>query len=71
VLFDKVAAPPDHCQFPRRLWHGYVREVLFVNSDWKAVPVQQWPEFSRQQVELLVKEGFTREHAQELYDQVR
>jgi hypothetical protein len=71
LLFDKVAAPPDHCQFPGRLWRGYVREVCFVAGDWRMVPVAEWPEFARQQVELLVQAGFPRPQAQQLYEQVR
>jgi hypothetical protein len=71
ILFDKVAAPPDHCHFPRRLWWGFVREVCFVDGDWRMVPIGEWPDFSRRQVELLVATGFPRAQAQQLYDQVR
>ena len=69
ILFDKVAAPPDHCHFPRRLWHGFARDVGFVDGSWRSVSVLQWPEFVRQQVDLLVKAGFTKEQAQRLYSQ--
>ena len=71
VLFDKVAAPPDHCHFPRRLWWGFVREVCFVDGSWRTVPAGQWPDFARQQVELLVAAGFPRAQAQQLYGQVK
>jgi hypothetical protein len=71
VLFDKIAAPPDHCQFPRRLWAGFVREVCFVDGDWRMVPVAEWPEFARQQVDLLVAAGFSRARAQQLYSEVK
>ncbi len=71
ILFDKVAAPPDHCHFPRRLWHGFSRDVAFVDGDWRSVPVEKWPKFVREQVELLVRAGFTRDQAQRLYDQAK
>ncbi len=71
ILFDKVAAPPDHCHFPRRLWAGYVREVCFIDGTWRTVPVREWANFAHQQVELLVEAGFSRTQAQQLYDQVR
>ena len=71
ILFDKVAAPPDHSHFPQRLWRGSVREVCFVDGDWRAVPVERWPAFAEEQVSLLVQAGFAKEHALELYSQVR
>jgi hypothetical protein len=66
ILFDKVAAPPDHCHFPGRLCRGFVREVTFVNGSWETVPVGQWSAFARQQIELLVAAGFSRAQAQQL-----
>lgn len=71
ILFDKIAAPPDHCHFPRRLWAGYVREVCFVDGDWRMVPVAEWSDFARKQVELLVEAGFSKAQADQIYDQVR
>jgi hypothetical protein len=71
ILFDKIAAPPDHCHFPRRLWHRFGRDVCFVDGVWRNIPVEQWAEFARQQVELLEQAGFTKEHAQRLYDEAR
>jgi hypothetical protein len=71
VLFDKVAAPPDHCHFPRRLWAGFVREVCFVDGDWRAIPVGRWPEFARQQIELLIAAGFSMSEAERLYQQTK
>jgi hypothetical protein len=63
ILFDKVAAPPDHCHFPRRLWSDYFRDVGFTDGSWRSVPAEKWQEFSREQVELLVQAGLTREQA--------
>lgn len=71
ILFDKVAAPPDHCHFPHRLWARFVREVCFVDGDWREIPIAGWPQFARQQIDLLVVAGFSRAQAQELYAQVR
>ena len=67
MLFDKVAAPPDHCQFPRRLWAGFFREVGFVDGSWRPVSVGQWPSFAKEQIDLLVQAGFSRDHAEQLY----
>jgi hypothetical protein len=71
VLFDKIAAPPDHCHFPRRLWAGFVREVCFVDGSWRAVPLEAWSGFAQEQIDLLVEAGFDREHAESLYNEVR
>lgn len=71
LLFDKVAAPPDHCHFPYRLWSRFVHEALLVGGDWRQVPVAEWPQFVHDQIELLVQAGFTRKHARELYDQAK
>jgi hypothetical protein len=67
ILFDKVAAPPDHCHFPRRLWHEYVREVFFVDGSYQAIPTNRWPEFAHQQIDLLMAAGFSREQARSVY----
>jgi len=71
ILFDKVAAPPDHCHFPRRLWWGFVREACFVDGSWRMIPVAEWSDFAHRQTELLVADGFPRAQAQQLYEQVR
>jgi len=71
VLFDKTAAPADHCQFPRRLWSGFVRDVCFVDGHWETIPVANWTSFAREQIELLVAAGFSRAQAQQLYSQAK
>jgi len=71
TLFDKVAAPPDHVHFPRRLWAGFVREVCFIHGSWRSVSVRLWPAFASEQIDLLVEAGFTREHAQKLHDEIK
>lgn len=71
VVFDKVASPGDHCHLPRRLWREFGRDVGFVDGSWKSVPEHRWPEFVHQQVDLLVKAGFSKEAAQRLYDEAK
>jgi hypothetical protein len=71
LLFDKVAAPPDHCHFPRRLWWGSVREACFVDGSWRSVPIAEWSGFAQRQIDLLVADGFPKARAHELYEQVR
>ncbi len=71
ILFDKVAAPADHCNFPRRLWARFTRDVCFVDGHWETISAEKWPAFARQQVDLLVAAGLSRAQAQQLYDQAR
>ena len=71
LFFDKVAAPPDHCNFPRRLWARFARDVSFVDGHWETIPVERWPAFVQRQVDLLVAAGFSRAQAQQLYGQAR
>ena len=71
ILFDKIAAPPDHSHFPDRLWRGFVREICFVDGSWRMVPVAEWPNFACQQIDLLVAAGFSKDQAQKLYDQAK
>ncbi len=71
LLFDKIAAPADHCNFPRRLWARFTRDVGFVDGHWETIPAEKWPAFSRQQVDLLVAAGLSRAQAQQLYDQAK
>lgn len=71
LIFNKIAAPPDHCPFPWRLWAGFCREVGFVDGSWRAVPVDQWTGFAKKQIDLLVEAGFPREKAERLYDEAK
>ena len=71
ILFDRVAAPPDHCHFPLRLWAGFVREVCFVDGSWRAVPVESWDTFAQKQIDMLVEAGFARQDAEQIYSEVR
>ena len=67
LLFDKVPSPGDHCPFPFRMWAPLGREVLFVDGSSAFIREDSWPEFAKEQIELLVKEGFEREKAEKLY----
>jgi hypothetical protein len=71
VLFNKIAAPPDHCHFPFRLWASYVREVCFLDGSWRTVSVGAWPEFADEQIRLLAEAGFPKSHATALYAEVK
>jgi hypothetical protein len=68
ILFDKIPTPGgDHCHFPNRLWAPYRREYLTVDCTNSVIDESDWPVFAREQVELLVKEGFARAEAERLY----
>ncbi len=69
LLFDKLPTPGgDHCPLPVRLWASLGREVWFVGTGHIFVLESEWPEFSRNQVELLVQEGLDRQEAERLFD---
>lgn len=68
ILFDQRPTPGgDHCHLPHRLWAASVREVLLVDGSTRRIPEAEWPAFARNQVQLLVEEGFVREGAERLY----
>jgi hypothetical protein len=69
LLFDQRPTPGgDHCELPARLWAPLGREVLSVEGGGpRFVSESEWPEFAREQVQLLVKEGFSRKEAERLF----
>ncbi len=68
LLFDKLPTPGgDHCPLPYRLWTPLGREVVFVGGDHRFVLESTWPQFARNQVELLVQEGMDRQEAERLF----
>jgi len=72
VLFDKTPAPGgDHCHFLRRLTAPLSRDVLFLDGSHRTIRESNWPEFSKNQVELLVNDGFDRATAEAIYDETR
>lgn len=67
ILFDKIPSPGDHCHFPFRMWASMGREVLFIDGSSAFIREDDWPQFAREQIELLVKAGFKRREAERLY----
>lgn len=67
-FFDKIPTPgSDHTHLPHRMWAPLCREVLRVGSGMQRIEEMEWPEIVRQQIELLVEEGFDRKEAERLY----
>lgn len=65
ILFDKRSTPGgDHS---RRPWGPLLREVVLLDSTMKIIREEDWPAFSSNQVELLVREGFDRTAAAHFY----
>ena len=66
MLFDKKPTRGgDHF---RRPWGPLVREVCLLDGSMESVPEDKWREFSSNQVELLVREGFERTVARHYYE---
>ena len=65
VLFDRDSCRGgDHFRSP---WGHPVREVCMLDGSMEVISDEHWPEFSRQQVELLVAAGFSRTNALRFY----
>jgi hypothetical protein len=70
VLFDKRPTPGgDHTQGFKRLSAPLGREVAFVTGSHRFVRESEWPAFAKEQIELLVEVGITRQEAERLYSQ--
>lgn len=68
ILFDKVPTPGgDHCHFLRRLSAPPGRDVLFLDGSQRTIHETEWQTFASNQIELLVKDGYDRTVAQQLY----
>jgi hypothetical protein len=67
ILFDKLSSPGDHVHGFKRMSSPYRRDVVFLGGGDDNVLDKDWAAFVRQQVELLVKAGFTRRDAYRLY----
>ncbi len=68
ILFDKVPTPGgDHCHVPQRIIAAPSREVLFVHLEKQIIQETDWPDFARNQVDLLVRERFPQGEAKRLY----
>lgn len=57
----------DHWHGWGKLWAPLLREVCLVDGSMQRILHKDWPEFSRKQIELLVKAGIPRERAIALY----
>jgi len=68
VLFDKLPNPGDHCNGPRRIWAPLRREVVMVDGSMQAILEKNWTGFASNQVERLVKAGYSRATAEACYN---
>jgi hypothetical protein len=58
IIFDKQPTPGgDH---GRRPWGPLRREVCMLDGTMQVIPEPRWKEFSKEQIELLVREGIDR-----------
>jgi hypothetical protein len=64
VLFDRRSVPGGD---PFDGWGKPLREVRLLDGSMQAISDEQWPEFSRRQVELLTAAGFSRRKALQYY----
>ena len=65
ILFDKKSCHGgDHF---RRPWGPREREICLLDGSMQGVSDKRWPEFSSNQVELLVQAGIPREAAKKYY----
>jgi hypothetical protein len=70
ILFDKLPTPGgDHCHGFRRLSAPLGREIWTIGSGMRFISDSRWPEFAREQVELLVAAGIAREQAERYYSE--
>lgn len=69
ILFDRNSCPGgDHGRLP---WAHRVREACMLDGSMEVIRDEDWPEFSRKQVELLVAAGFSRSNALHFYPAAR
>jgi hypothetical protein len=65
ILFDRNSCPGgDHFRSP---WGHRVREACLLDGSMQIIRDEDWPEFSKKQVELLVAAGFTKTNALYFY----
>jgi hypothetical protein len=65
IIFDRRSVRGgDHFRSPFR---DYVREVGLLDGSMQVISDRRWPEFSRNQIELLVQAGIPRAAAEEYY----
>jgi hypothetical protein len=65
LVFDRYPTRGgDHF---RRPWGPLLREVAMLDGSMEVIREEKWPEFRRNQIELLVAEGISRAEAEKLY----
>jgi len=65
ILFDRNSCKGgDHFRSP---WGHRVREGCLLDGEMVVISDEKWPEFSRQQVDLLIAAGFSRTNALHFY----
>ena len=65
ILFDRNSCKGgDHFRSP---WGHRVRELCLLDGSMQIIRDEDWPDFSRKQVELLVAAGFSRTNALHFY----
>ena len=65
ILFDRNSCPGgDHFRSP---WGHRVREACLLDGSMQIIRDEDWPEFSKKQVELLVAAGFIKTNALHFY----
>ena len=70
LLFDKLPTPGgDHCHFPRRLFAPLAREVWMLGGGHRVIQEAEWPAFAKEQIELLVAAGLSRQQAEMYYSE--
>ena len=71
IVFDKLATPGgDHCHLLSRMLSPLGREVQCISGQKKFISENQWKDFSKEQIELLVKAGIPKEKAEWYYNQI-
>jgi len=65
LVFDRYPTRGgDHF---RRPWGPRLRDVALLDGSMVSIREEKWPEFRREQIELLVAEGISRARAEKLY----
>jgi hypothetical protein len=71
LVFDKLPTPGgDHTHFLARCSAPLGREVSFVDGSHRFVREENWPGFTQEQIERLVRVGVTRSEAERLYSEI-
>jgi hypothetical protein len=70
LLFDKLPTPGgDHCHVFQRFFAPLGREVWTIGSDHHFIRENDWPSFSKHQIELLQAAGLSKVQAEMYYSE--